>query len=563
MLRRSGLLLGVLTLAACSDAGGPTQAPALAPRAALSATSSSVIPDHYIVVFRGSVRDPRTQAAALAARHGATVGHTYASALRGFSAVIPASAVAALTADPSVEYVEPDQVARIVTVQTPATWGLDRVDQRDLPLNNSYTYNVTGAGVNVYIIDTGIRTTHTEFGGRAVGAFGAVNDGNGTNDCNGHGTHVSGTAGGATYGVAKNVQLYAVRVLDCAGSGSYADVIAGVDWVTANRVNPAVANMSLGGPTSTALDQAVVNSINSGVTYAISAGNDNTNACNGSPARVAQAITVGSTMSTDARSSFSNTGSCVDIFAPGSSITSAWNTSDVATAVLSGTSMSSPHVAGAAALYLSANPTATPAAVATALTDSATNGKVTDPGAGSPNKLLYTAFIGGTPPPNPLVVSFTWSCTNLVCNFSASASGPNRLSSASWDFGDGTGAGKVQKPSHTYAAAGSYTVTFTATDVAGNTSSATNVVTVTSPPPPGPVVDFTFTCSGLTCNFSGTVTNANGVASAGWTFGDGTTAGKVERPSKTYLAPGSYSVTFTVTDRSGLTGSKTRTVTVP
>ncbi len=564
MLRRFSLLLGVLTLAACTDAGLPTQAPDAAPRAAVSTAASSVIPDHYIVVFRGDVSDPGALAAEVVARHAGTLGFTYAHALKGFSAVIPASSIDALRADPSVEYVEADQVARIVTVQTPATWGIDRVDQVALPLDSSYTYNVSGTGVNVYIIDTGIRTTHTEFGGRAVGAFDAVNDGNGTNDCNGHGTHVSGTAGGSTYGIAKSVQLYAVRVLDCSGSGSFAGVIAGVDWVTANHISPAVANMSLGGPTSTSLDQAVVNSINSGVTYAIAAGNDNTNACNGSPARVAQALTVGATASNDARAFFSNIGTCVDIFAPGLSITSAWNTSDVATNTISGTSMASPHVAGAAALYLSANPTATPAAVAAALTGNATNGKVTDPGAGSPNKLLYTAFIGGGPPPNPLVVSFTWTCTNLVCSFSASATGPNPLTTASWSFGDGTTAGKVQKPSHTYAAAGSYTVTFTATDAGGNTSSATNVVTVTSgPPPTGPVVDFTFTCTALTCNFSGSATTSNGISTAGWTFGDGTTAGKVQSPSHTYLVAGSYSVTFTVTDNSGLSGSKTRTVIVP
>ena len=568
MIRRSSLLLAALGLAACSDAGIPTQAPDAAPRAALAAATSTTIPDHYIVVFRGDVGDPGRLAAELVARHAGTLGHTYEHALKGFSAVIPASSLEALRADPSVEYIEADQVARIVAVQSPATWGLDRVDQRDLPLSNSYTYNVNGAGVNVYIIDTGIRTTHTEFGGRAVGAFGAVNDGNGTNDCNGHGTHVSGTAGGSTYGVAKSVSLYAVRVLDCSGSGTYADVIAGVDWVTANHINPAVANMSLGGPASAAVDQAVTNSINSGVTYAIAAGNDNLTACNQSPARTPLAITVGSTTSTDARSSFSNFGTCVDIFAPGSAITSAWNTSDVATNVISGTSMASPHVAGAAALYLSANPTATPAAVATALTGNATTGKVTNPGTGSPNRLLYTAFIGGTPPPNPLVVSFTWTCTNLACSFTGTASGPNNFTSATWAFGDGTGAGPLtNRQSHTYATAGSYTVTWTVTDAGGNTSTATNVVTVTTPPPPppptGPVVDFTFTCTGLSCAFKGTVTSSNGISNAGWTFGDGTTAGFSDQPSHTYLLAGSYSVTFTVTDRGGLSGSKTRTVTVP
>jgi len=285
---------------------------------------------------------------------------------------------------------------RLDTTQSNATWGLDRLDQRDLPLNATYSYDKTGSGVTAYIIDTGIRLSHNDFGGRATSGYDAI-DGGSADDCNGHGTHVSGTVGGTTYGVAKGVRLVAVRVLDCGGSGSNSGVIAGVNWVTSNHAagQPAVANMSLGGGVSTALDQAVSNSIADGVTYALAAGNSNANACNSSPARTPNAITVGATTSSDARASYSNYGTCLDVFAPGSNITSAWSTSNTATNTISGTSMASPHVAGAAAVYLEGNPGATPAQVASALSGAATTGKVTSPGSGSPNRLLYSAPPGG------------------------------------------------------------------------------------------------------------------------------------------------------------------------
>jgi subtilisin family serine protease len=326
---------------------------------------------------------------------------TYSAALKGFAATLPAQALQGLVHNPNVAFIEADAVVQLDVTQSPATWGLDRIDQRNLPLSNSYTYNFTGAGVNAYIIDTGILATHNEFGGRVESGYTAINDGRGTNDCHGHGTHVAGTVGGATYGVAKGVRLYAVRVLNCSGSGTNAGVIAGIDWVTGNRIRPAVANMSLGGSASSAVDTAVNNSINAGVVYAVAAGNSNANACNYSPARAANAITVGATTSSDARASYSNFGTCLDLFAPGSSITSAWYSSNTSTNTISGTSMASPHVAGAAALYLQANPGASPQQARDALVNGATANVVTGAGSGSPNRLLYTLFFGGGPGPTP------------------------------------------------------------------------------------------------------------------------------------------------------------------
>lgn len=361
------------------------------------------IPGHYIVVLNDEAGDPYEAALGLTSAHGGSPRHVFTQALRGFSVVMPESAAIALSRDPRVSYVEEDGEVSISATQTNATWGLDRIDQRDLPLNGTYNYNFTGSGVTAYIIDTGIRASHNEFGGRVAVGFTSINDGRGTSDCNGHGTHVAGTVGGATYGVAKDVALVPVRVLNCQGSGTTSGVIAGVDFVTSHHAAgaPAVANMSLGGSASSSLDTAVNNSINDGVTYVVAAGNSNANACNYSPARVANALTVGSTTSSDARSSFSNFGTCLDIFAPGSSITSAWHTSNTATNTISGTSMASPHVAGVAALYLQSNPSASVATVSAAIINNSTPNKVTNAGSGSPNRLLYSLLDGSSPTPTP------------------------------------------------------------------------------------------------------------------------------------------------------------------
>ncbi len=362
------------------------------------------IEGRYIVVFD---KDAPADAMAAAQRSTATGGgevlHTYDTALDGFSVRVPEQALRGLRHNPHVAYVEQDMTVSLTAAgeESPATWGIDRIDQRDLPLDDSYSYTASGEDVTTYVIDTGIRTSHSEFSGRATEGFTAIDDGRGAQDCNGHGTHVAGTVGGETYGVAQDVDLVAVRVLSCSGSGSNSGVIAGVDYVTQAASGPSVANMSLGGGNSTALDNAVRGSIDSGVTYAVAAGNSDANACNGSPNRVAEALTVGSTTSTDSRSSFSNYGSCVDLFAPGSGITSAWYTGNDATNTISGTSMASPHVAGAAALYLEDSPTASPATVNAAVVAGATPDRLSGIGTGSPNLLLYSLFDGTGPGPGP------------------------------------------------------------------------------------------------------------------------------------------------------------------
>ncbi|MEU6483160.1 S8 family peptidase [Streptomyces sp. NPDC046887] len=377
-------------------------APAAAEGVILNAGAPDAVQGSYIVTLDESAAAESKAGKAVAARYGAKIEKTYTAALNGYAVELSEAQAKKLAADPAVRSVAQNRVFTIDGTQpSPPSWGLDRIDQRALPLNQSYTYpEPAGQGVSAYIIDTGVRISHSDFGGRAVNGYDAIDNDNVAQDGNGHGTHVAGTVGGTAYGVAKKARIVAVRVLNNQGSGTTAQVVAGIDWVTRNAVKPAVANMSLGGGVDTTLDNAVRNSIAAGITYAVAAGNSNANAANYSPARVIEAITVGSTTNTDARSSFSNYGTPLDLFAPGTNITSSWNTGDTATNTISGTSMATPHVAGAAALYLDGNPTATPAQVSSALTAAATPNVVGNPGTGSPNRLLYVGD-GGTDPYPP------------------------------------------------------------------------------------------------------------------------------------------------------------------
>jgi serine protease len=386
-------------------------------------TVKQPIPGQYIVVLKDNAASLASERSSLsrvsvvsrdiATKHRAKLVRSYNNVLRGFVARADDKSLARLLADPRVAYVQEDGVVSIAASQSNATWGIDRIDQRNMPLNQTYTYDTTASSVHAYIIDTGILLNHAQFSGRIGNGYDAVSNGGNANDCNGHGTHVAGTVGGTTYGVAKEVKLHPVRVLGCNGSGANSGVIAGMDWVAQNHVKPAVVNMSLGGSADQATDDAVNRLHNAGVTVVVAAGNNSGNACSYSPARAANAITVGSTTNTDARSSFSNFGSCLDIYGPGSNILSAWHTSSTATNTISGTSMASPHVAGVAALYLANNPNATPTQVRNALVDNATSGKVTDAGSGSPNKLLYSIFGGGeNPPPPPDTYSVSGTITN-------------------------------------------------------------------------------------------------------------------------------------------------------
>ena len=542
-------LLGVValgvSLAACSDQSVDPAAPAPRPATLSLGGGSNAIAGQYIVRFSDAEQDVDGKAQHIAAAHAGKVTRLYHSAIKGMAIQLPDVAAAGLSTEPGVISVEQDQVMSINTTQSGATWGIDRIDQRTLPLSGTYVYNADGTGVTVYIIDTGINFTHTEYNGRAFTGIDEVTSGGTATDCNGHGSHVSGTVGGTTYGVAKNVKLVAVRVLNCQGSGTTSGVIAGIDWVTAQKNGnpsvPSAANMSLGGGFSSTLNQAVTNSVAAGVVYAIAAGNDGLDACNYSPASAPTAITVGATDINDGFASFSNRGSCVDINAPGVNITSAWINSNTATNTISGTSMATPHVAGTIALYLQVNPTATAAQVDAALKS---NASTTSVPAGTTNAFLYSGFISAAPSTSPPVANFTSSCGGLSCNFDGSSSTALASASYSWTYGDG-GTGSGVTSSHAYAAAGTYSVALTVTDANG-TSTKTSTVTVA--PAVAPVASFTKSCTNRNCTFDASATT--NATSYSWDFGDGTTGTGVS-VTHNFARNKSYTVTLTASGAGG------------
>ena len=542
--------------------------------------------DRYIVVFKDDVGNPKSMAAEMTRGKGITTHFTYQHAIKGFAATIPEQALEGIRRNPNVAYVEPDGlVYKSATQNNPPSWGLDRIDQRDLPLSSSYTYQNEGQGVSIYIIDTGIRFNHQEFGSRAYSGYDFVDNDNDASDCDGHGTHVAGTAAGETVGVAKKATLYAVRVLDCNGSGTYSGVIAGIDWVTQNHVSPAVANMSLGGGYSSSVNTAVNNSVAAGVVYAVAAGNSNRNACNFSPASAANAITVGATESNDKRASYSNYGSCVDIFAPGTGIYSSTMNTTSSYASWNGTSMASPHVAGVAALYLASNTSASTSDVTNAILNGASANKlIGNIGQGSPNLLLYSLIAGtvsSNPPADPSNLTATAAASNpeIALSWTDNSNDEDGFTIERWDGSNYVQIASVGTDVTTYTNTGlSYNTTYTyrvaAYNSAGssgysNTASATTAQ-LTAPSAPSSLSAGNVTASSVALTWTDNATNEDSYevkrsADAGTTWSLLATLGQdaTSYTDNSVAASTSYKYQVFAKNTAGSTGSNIIDVTTP
>ncbi|WP_457946486.1 S8 family serine peptidase [Pseudarthrobacter sp. alpha12b] len=519
---------------------------------------------------------------------GLAVGRTFEHAVRGAVVTANPAQAAALARSAKVLSVEPDAPVKLSGTEQPAPWGLDRADQRSLPLSGTYSWTGAGAGVTAYVVDTGILASHTDFGGRVAAGWTAVADGKGTTDCNGHGTHVAGTVAGSTYGVAKSATLVPVRVLDCSGSGYNSDVVAGLDWIAANHAagTPAVANLSLGGAASTTVDNAIQAVLADGVTTVVAAGNSAADACTGSPARVPGAVTVAASDSADKQASFSNFGSCVDLYAPGVGITSDYYTSTTATASMSGTSMAAPHTAGAAALLLSQNPALAPADVSAELVANATPGVITGATTGTPNRLLYTGAVAApAPAPAPPVASISPAAkaaavavgTNVTATFSTAVQGVSAGTFALRNAAGATIAASVTyntttrtatlDPAANLAADATYTATLTGgtsaiRDAAGTPLATTSWTFTTGPAPtvtnysPGSSALLVRRSSNVSATFSeavqgaGTATftlknAATGAVVAASVYRNGTTNQWILDPQEPLAAKTRYTVTLT------------------